>query len=281
MTEHVPETQAGGTWGSREAAAEWRREAAVRAQALGPATEMMLDLAKVDAGSRVLDVGAGTGDSTLVAAQRVGPNGRVLATDISASVLEIAAESARHAGLSNVDTLVVDTQRLDLETDAFDAAVSRNCLMLIPDYHQALTQIRRVLKPGGRFAALVFSTPDRCPHISIPHAIVFRVGRLTSPAPERFGEFRLSAPGMLEDAYRTAGFREVSVHTVPIRRRFPSLAEAMQHVRGPLPLRELMVRLSDAEQAQAWAEIERAFGQFVGPNGFEATYEQLIGVGTK
>jgi len=110
---------------------------------------------------------------------------------------------------------------------------------------------------------------------------VFRVGRLTSPAPERFGEFRLGAPGMLEDAYRTAGFREVSVHTVPIRRRFPSLAEAMQYARGPLPLRELMVRLSDAEQAQAWAEIERALGQFVGPNGFEATYEQLIGVGTK
>ena len=182
-----------------EAAAEWRRGAAVRAQALGPATEMMLDLAKVDAGSRVLDVGAGAGDATLAAAQRVGPNGRVLATDISASMLEIAAESARHAGLSNVGTLVVDAQRLDLESDSFDAAVSRHCLMLLPDYHQTLTQIRRVLKPGGRFAALVFSTPDRCPHISIPHAIVFRVGRLTSPAPERFGEFRLGAPGMLEE----------------------------------------------------------------------------------
>jgi ubiquinone/menaquinone biosynthesis C-methylase UbiE len=242
---------------------------------------MMLDLAKVDAGSRVLDVGAGAGDSTLAAAQRVGPNGRVLATDISASMLEIAAELARHAGLSNVGTLVVDAQCLDLESDAFDAVVSRNCLMLIPDYHQALTQIRRVLKPGGRFAAMVFSTPDRCPYISIPHTIVFRVGRLTSPAPERFGEFRLSAPGMLEDAYRTAGFREVSVHTVPTRRRFPSLAEAMQRLRGPLPLRELMVRLSDAEQVQAWAEIERTLGQFVGPNGFESTEELLIGVGTK
>ena len=64
MTEQVPETQAGGTWSSREAAAEWRRGAAVRAQALGPATAMMLDLAKVDAGSRGLDVGAGTGDAT-------------------------------------------------------------------------------------------------------------------------------------------------------------------------------------------------------------------------
>jgi SAM-dependent methyltransferase len=242
---------------------------------------MMLDLTKVDTGSRVLDVGAGAGDSTLVAAQRVGPSGRVLATDISASMLEIAAESARYAGVSNVDTRVVDAQRLDLESDSFDAAISRNCLMLIPDYQQALTQIRRVLKPGGRFAAIVFSTPDRCPYLSIPHAIVFRVGRLTSPAPERFGEFRLGAPGVLENAYRTAGLREVTVHTVPTRRRFPSLAEALQYARGPLPLRELMVRLSDAEQEQAWAEIERALGQFVGPNGYDSPCELLIGAGTK
>jgi ubiquinone/menaquinone biosynthesis C-methylase UbiE len=221
---------------------------------------MMLDLARVGVGSQVLDVGAGTGDVTLVAAQRVGPSGRVLATDISARMLAIAAESAQSMDLSNVDTRVVDAQYLDLESNAFDAAVSRACLMLIPDYQQALTQIRRVLKPGGRFAAIVWSTPDRCPYVSIPHAIAFRVGRLTSPAPECFGEFRLGAPGVLEHAYRTAGFQEVTVHTVRTRWCFPSLAEAMQRVRGPLPLRELMVRLSDAEQEQAWAEIERAFG---------------------
>jgi len=281
MTEQAREAHGGGTWGPCEAAAEWRRGVAARVQAFGPATEMMLDLVKVAEGSRVLDVGAGAGDSTLVAAQRVGSTGRVIATDISASMLEIAVESARQAGLSNVETRVMDAQRLDLEPDSFDAAVSRNCLMLIPDYQRALTEIRRVLKPGGRFAAIVFSTPDRCPYLSIPHAIVFRVGRLTSPAPERFGEFRLGAPGILEDAYRTAGFREISVHTVPTRRRFPSLGEAMQYARGPLPLRELMARLSHAEQEQAWVEIEHALAQFVGPNGYDSPCELLIGAGTK
>jgi ubiquinone/menaquinone biosynthesis C-methylase UbiE len=153
--------------------------------------------------------------------------------------------------VTNVDTRVVDAQRLDLAADSFDSAVSRNCLMLIPDYRQELASIRRVLKPGGRFAAIVFSAPDRCPYLSLPHAIVFRMGRFTSPALERFGEFRLAAPGVLRDAYRTAGFREISVHAVPTRRRFPSLGEAMQYARGPLPLRELMARLSRAEQEQA------------------------------
>jgi len=281
MTEQGREGHGGGTWGPREAAAEWRRGAAARLQAFGPATEMMLDLARVAEGNRVLDVGAGAGDSTLVAARRVGSRGRVLATDVSASMLEVAAERARQAGLTNVDTRVLDAQRLDLAPGSFDAAVCRNCLMLIPDYRQALLSIRRVLRPGGRFAAIVFSAPGRCPYLSLPHAIVYRMGRFTSPAPEQFGEFRLGAPGVLEDAFATAGFREVSVRAVPARRRFPSLAEAMQYARGPLPLRELMARLSRAEQEQAWAEIERALAQFVGPQGYDSPCELLIGVGTK
>jgi len=281
MREQAREDQGGGTWGPQEAAAEWRRGEAARLQAFGAATEMMLDLVEVAEGNRVLDVGAGAGDSTLAAAQRVGSIGRVLATDVSASMLEVAAELARQAGLDNIDTRVIDAQRLDLDPDSFDAAVSRNCLMLIPDYQQALTSIRRVLKPGGRFAAIVFSTPDRCPYLSLPHAVVFRVGRFTSPTPERFGEFRLGAHGILGDALGTAGFRDISVHTVPTRRRFPSLGEAMQYARGPLPLRELMARLSRAEQEQAWVEIERALAQFVGPQGYDSPCELLLGVGTK
>jgi ubiquinone/menaquinone biosynthesis C-methylase UbiE len=241
----------------------------------------MLDLVGVTTGSRVLDVGAGAGDSALVAARRARPSGHVLATDISASMLEIAAESAGHEGLTNLSTRVADSQHLDLASDSFDAAISRNCLMLIPDYRLALAEIRRVLRLGGRFAAIVYSSPDRCPYFSIPHAIAFRVGRLTSPRLEEFGEFRLSAPGLLQEAFSSAGFRDVTVHTVPTRRRFPSLSDAMQFARGPLPLRELMTRLSPSEQDQAWTAIERALAQFVGPNGYDSPCEVLIAVGTK
>jgi SAM-dependent methyltransferase len=241
----------------------------------------MLDLAGVKTESWVLDVGAGAGDSALMAARRAGPAGYVLATDISASMVEIAAESARHVGLTNLSTQVADAQHLDLASDSFDAAISRNCLMLIPDYRRALTEIRRVLKPSSSFAAVVFSAPDRCPYIALPHAIAFRLGRLTAPRLEEFGEFRLGAPGVLQDAFSSAGFHGVTVHTVPIRRRFPTLSDAMQYARGPLPLRELMTRLSPSEQDQAWTEIERALAQFVGPTGYDSPCELLIGVGTK
>src|SRR6266545_3239828 len=67
--------------------------------------------AGVRAGSRVLDVAAGTGEQTLVAARRVGPTGQVLATDIAAGMLDVAAEEVRKAGLTNVETRVMDAQR--------------------------------------------------------------------------------------------------------------------------------------------------------------------------
>src|SRR5881409_2107382 len=69
---------------AREEAAEaWHRWATTLEAWLGPATELMLDLAGVTDGSRVLDVAAGAGGQTLAAARRAGPGGRVLATDIS------------------------------------------------------------------------------------------------------------------------------------------------------------------------------------------------------
>src|SRR5215475_14304413 len=99
MTEQAREGQAGGTWGPREAVTDWLRGAAARVLAFGPATEMMLDLVQVAAGSQVLDVGAGAGIRHWWR-----PDALALATDISASMLKIAAESARQAGLNNINT---------------------------------------------------------------------------------------------------------------------------------------------------------------------------------
>jgi 16S rRNA C967 or C1407 C5-methylase (RsmB/RsmF family) len=84
--------EAGINWESQEVAERRNRGRARRAEIQGPATELMLDLAEVRTGSRVLDVAAGTGDQTLIAAQRVGPTGYVLATDISGSMLKLAAD---------------------------------------------------------------------------------------------------------------------------------------------------------------------------------------------
>jgi ubiquinone/menaquinone biosynthesis C-methylase UbiE len=267
-----------GTWGSIEAATEWQRVATERARFFGPVTERMLDLADIRVGGRVLDIGAGAGDQTLAAARRVGPTGFVLATDISASMLETAAASARREGLSNVDTGVMDAQTLELPSDSFDTVISRFALMLVPDIGKALSEIRRVLRRGGRFAAIVF---EKCPYLSLPHAIARRIGQLTLP-PEPFGEFRLAGAGVMADAYKNAGFHDVAAHPFSARRQFPSLADAVRYAKEtPLPLRELTGQLTPVQHKQAWVEIEQAFRQFVGPDGYDSPCDFLIGVGTK
>src|SRR5215468_11090266 len=102
ISEHRIADQAGGTYGSSEAAAGWQRSGVARAQILAPLTERMLDLAEVGIGHRVLDVAAGTGEQTLLAAQRVGPTGAVLAIDIAARMLALAEEAVARVGLENV-----------------------------------------------------------------------------------------------------------------------------------------------------------------------------------
>jgi ubiquinone/menaquinone biosynthesis C-methylase UbiE len=152
-----------GAFASAEASILWRQGAALRAQFLGPATELMLDLANLREGSRVLDVAAGTGEQSLLAAQRLGTSGRLLAIDLAAPMLEEAVASARAAGITTIETRVMDAQHLELEAASFDAAISRLGVMLVPDPGAVFAGVRRVLKPGGKFAVLVYGAMEHNP----------------------------------------------------------------------------------------------------------------------
>ena len=145
-----------------QAAAEpWYRWAPKLEEWLGEATELMLDMAHVGGGSRVLDVAAGAGGQTIAAARRVGPEGSVLATDISENILEFAEHAAAEAGLANVTTKVMDGEALAVDEGFFDAVISRVGFIYFPDQHAAFEGMRRALKPGGRLAGVVYSTPRR------------------------------------------------------------------------------------------------------------------------
>lgn len=270
-------------WGLKETADWWSTLRAARQQVYGAATDMMLDLAEVHAGSRVLDVAAGTGESTLIAARRVGPMGHVLAADVSASMLTVAAESAHKEGLTNVETRVMNAENLAaLAADLFDAVICRLALMLFPNPTKALTEMRRVVKPGGKVGVIVHFALEKNPYVGIPFEIVRRLGNIPRPAPGEPWMYALGDPGVLEDVYRRAGFLNLSVQEVPIKRRSPSAADAVENMRkGAGDLKELMNRLNEADRELAWAEIEEQFRRFEGPNGLEVPGEVLIGVGAK
>ena len=143
----------------QDAAEAWNAWGELLGEWLGPATEAMLDMAAIGKGSRVLDVAAGAGQQSLVAARRVGPTGYVLATDISPNILEYAEENARIEGLDNLGTLAADGEELDVEEDTFDAAISRVGMIYFPDQQRALANIKRALKPGGNSQRLSIQPP--------------------------------------------------------------------------------------------------------------------------
>jgi len=236
----------------------------------------------VQPGSRVLDIAAGTGEQSLIAARRVGPSGYVLAADVSRSMLDVAAEAARNEGLTNVETRVMNAENLILDADSFDAVISRIALMLFSNPLRALSEMRRVVKPGHKVAVIVFSAIEKNPYHGIPFGIVRRRGNIPPPAPGEPWMYALGDPRALEDLYSKAGFLNVSVRPFSIQRRFPSVADAIQTMKNSaVDLRELMSRLSDSDRELAWSEIEKQPQQFDGPNGFESPGEVLIAVGTK
>jgi SAM-dependent methyltransferase len=272
-------SESGAAWSSAQVVSGWQRGAAARGQALAPATELMLDLAGVTVGRRVLDLGAGAGEQTQAAARRVGPGGAVLATDISAAMLDIARQESHAAGLHNVETRLMDSQHLELSSGSFDAAIARCSLQFVPDVQRALTEIRRVLKPGSRFAALVFSSVEQNPFRAGPQAIASRLAGRPFPEPGP-GQWALNDPATLAGAFQRAGFRDVEARPVPFVYRFPSLADTLRNLReSQPPLTKLLDQLGDVDRALAWAEIERFLGRFVGPGGLEGPAEVLVAAG--
>ena len=267
-----------------ESAAEaWHRWGSLLSEWLGTATESMLDMADIGQGSRVLDVAAGAGDQTISVARRVGPKGRVLATDLSPGILEFAAQRAREAALDNVDTLELDGENLaELEPDSFDAVISRVGMIYFPDQQRALAGMRHALKEGGKVAAMVYSTAENNAFFSVPVSIIRRRANLPPPLAGQPGPFSLGGDKVLEQAFIKAGFKDVAVKAVDAPLRVVSAAECLKFERESFgALHQMLSGLTGDEKDQAWQEIEDRLREFEGEDGFKGPCELLIAVGTK
>ncbi|MGZ9031281.1 MAG: class I SAM-dependent methyltransferase [Burkholderiaceae bacterium] len=267
-----------------ETAAEaWNRWGSFIGGWLKPATDRMLDLAQIRPGSHVVDVAAGAGEQTLAAARRVGPSGRVLATDISPGILRYAREAADAAGLNNVETLELDGEQHDtLDAASFDAAISRVGLIYFPDQQRALQGLHRCLKPGGRVSVVVYSTPQKNEFFSIPVSIIRRRAQLPAPFPGQPGPFSLGADGVLARALESAGFSDARIEAVDCPLMLSSAAECVRFERESFgALHQMLSSLSEEDRAWTWKEIEIELRRFEHRDRFIGPCEMLVGVATK
>ena len=185
-------------------------------------SERLVELAGVQPGSRVLDVAAGYGEPALTAARKAGPEGRVVATDISAEMLAFGRERAAAAGLGNVEFIESDASSLDFPPASFDAAVSRWGIIFEPDAEAAAGRVRGFLEPGARIAIASWGEPDQVPFLSIPMRTTME--RLGVPPPPAGTPGPLSRPtpaaigGLLEGG----GFSKVAVEQAEVIFEFDS-----------------------------------------------------------
>lgn len=184
--------------------------------------------------------------------------------------------------MSNVATRELDGEALDLLPAAsFDAAISRVGLIYFPDQQRALAGMRRALKPGGRVAAIVYSTPDRNGFFSIPVKLIRERAKLPPPLPGQPGPFSLGGDGVLEATFAKAGLRDIEVRKVPSPVRLPSAAECVRFERESFgALHQMMVGLTPPQRDEVWADIEGALRAFETNDGFIGPCEMLVGVGT-
>ena len=265
------------------AAHAWHRWGPLLTAWLGGPTETMLDMAGIGVGSRVLDVAAGAGDQTMIVAERIGPEGRVLATDISPSILEFAAARGRAEGYSTIETLAMDGECMDeLEEGSFDAVISRVGLIFFPDQQRALAGMRHAVREGGKVAAMVYTTADKNSFFSEPISIIRRRAELPPPLAGQPGPFSLGGEGVLEAAFVKAGFKDVEVRVIDAPVRLASASECLAFEKESFAaLHQMLGGLSDHEKAEAWLEIEECLKKFEGADGFCGPCELLVGVGTK
>ena len=260
----------------QQAAEAWSDYGPLLRRWLGPATEQMLDMAGVSAGSRVLDVAAGAGDQSLQAAERVGPRGHVVATDIAPRILECAAENARLAGLA-LETRVLDGENLDVPAGTFDAVVSRVGLIFFPDQQASLLSMKRALKPGGRLGAIVYSTAEANRFFSLPVSIIRRRAKLLAPLPAQPGPFSLGSPEVLENTLTQAGFQDVEIRRVSAPLCMPSAAACLEFEQQSFgALHQMLSGLSESERGDAWAEILAGLSEFERDGAFEGPCELLV-----
>lgn len=265
------------------AAAGWNEKTPQIHAWLQEATHRMIDRAGVAPGMQVLDIAAGAGDQTLDVARRVGPTGSVLATDLSAVIVQLALDNARRAGLSNVQIRVADAEALGLEGAEFDAAVCRLGLMFCPDVRRALGEVLGALKPGGRFSALVFSQPQSNPCIGILMSTALQHAGLAPRDPfQPGGLLSLGKPGLLERLFGDAGFEEIAIETIPAVFRLPSTRDYLDFIRtSATPIRQMLSGLDDIAQAAAWSDIERKLDAFQTASGWQGPNELLLAVGRR
>ncbi len=253
-------------WNS--AASGWRKWSELIDGGASGISERLVELAGVEPGSRVLDVAAGYGEPSLTAARKAGPEGGVVATDISTQMLAFGRERASAAGLENIEFVESDAASLQFPAGSFDAALSRWGIIFEPDGEGAAARVRGFLKPGARMAISSWGPPERVPFLAIPMRTAMQRLDVPPPPPGTPGPLSRPTPEALGGLLEGGGFSDVEVHEEEVTFQWDSAEDFTTFIKEIAPPISAMLAPHPPDvQDATWDAITEAIGEQAADDG--------------
>jgi SAM-dependent methyltransferase len=198
--------------------------------------DLLLARSGVAAGENVLEIGSGTGATTVPLAEAVGPSGQVVGVDLSAPMLEGARKRVAESGLGNIKLLQADAQVHSFESGRFDLITSRFGVMFFADPFAAFGNLLPAARPGGRLCFVCWAPLEDNKHWLIPYEIALRHLGPPAPQPARApGPLAFSDPDYVRSILDTAGFADIAIdrETPPISASTPEEEAEHACIMGP------------------------------------------------
>lgn len=250
-------------------------EAGWRAQ-LEPAHTVMLDLAALQPGERVLDVACGTGLVSFRVLDAIGADGALVGTDISGEMVEAARRLADERNVQNASFERHDAEDLSIDHAPFDVALCGLGLMYVPNPVTALEEMNRLLKPGGRAGAAVWGARAKCGWAEIFPITDARVASEVCPM-----FFHLGTLDTLARSFAEAGFNDIRTERVEVSLTYASEDDALGAAFRGGPVALAYNRFDDATKEAVHAEYLQSIAEFRNGEGYTIPGEFVATMGTK
>jgi len=247
-----------------DAAPFWKKWYPQLAHQSRQATELVVNGAALSPGLHVLDLASGVGEPSLTIAEAVGPQGRVVATDLIPEMLSVLQENAAARGVRNMEFRPANAENLPFPDRHFDRVTCRFGIMFIPDIPKALREMRRVLKPGGRVSFVTWGPREENPLFGTMIRPFLKYVEVPQPDPDSPHIFRFAEEAKLTRTLSEAGFQEARATKHKINWPWPGSAESAWQGGSELaaPFKKIMAAVPPEKREEAVAEAIEGIRRF-------------------
>ena len=245
-------------------------------KSLKPAQDLLLDMAELKSGEKLLDISCGTGIVSFQAAEIIGPTGEIIATDISDKMIEAATKNTAEFPIKNISFIRMEAEKLDFNMNHFDVALNALGLMYYPDPEIALKEMHRVLVSGGRGISAVWGSRNNCGWSEIFPIVDSRVNTEVCPL-----FFILGTGETLAQIYRQAGFSNVQSKKINTLLRYSSDEDAINAVFAGGPVAMAYSRFDEATKLSAHEDYINSIQQFKKEGEYFIPGEFVVVTGSK